>query len=656
MRITQNMLNNNMLRNLNSSLARMERLQEMLASGKKISKPSHDPVVATRGMFYRTSMVENEQFRSNSDRAMNELQTVETAVAEGKDVLMRIKELIIQASNDTLSPGDRQKIRDEVMQLRDHLGSVANTTHGGVYLFSGTDTDTPPYGELPKELQQQYKKKDGTVPEAIDPSKLPYASTKGYVNTNRDEIVRELSQQIYIPVNVDGVNLFGQQRVEELRNKNIPDMPPIIPQDSTIPLPVPSVSSTALPVAMPNAPATPSSVLAAGQEIAITFNTELDSSGVSAVRDAFAASLGIPSASVTVNTTDNQTFKVSFSSPVNLAGGKKVEFSAGTAKNQNGVANSETISFAIPDPMRPTLNQVTLPQNKDQHLSSGETVTITFDRTITNADDAKKVIQQAVDHEFGAGKAIVEPVTAGGASQSFTIKVLPGQSVDLKDGKQITIPAGTLTADGSFGNEAITFTIADPKDTDEAFQAELSKISQQYDPWETDVFRTLDNIINDLQPSPYMTDKYGRLLAADATTGEPLFDWRTTMVNGQPVNYKVYKLYDPDNPAQKPLLKPQELAKPKNGKELTGYVTVIENHIDNFLQVQSSIGARVNRVEMIQNRLDEQHNMIEQSMSDEEDADLAQVIMELQNNENVHRAALAAGSRIIQPSLLDFLR
>jgi flagellar hook-associated protein 3 FlgL len=43
-------------------------------------------------------------------------------------------------------------------------------------------------------------------------------------------------------------------------------------------------------------------------------------------------------------------------------------------------------------------------------------------------------------------------------------------------------------------------------------------------------------------------------------------------------------------------------------------------------------------------------------LSKEEDADITKVIIDLKAQENVHRAALSAGARIIQPSLVDFLR
>lgn len=64
----------------------------------------------------------------------------------------------------------------------------------------------------------------------------------------------------------------------------------------------------------------------------------------------------------------------------------------------------------------------------------------------------------------------------------------------------------------------------------------------------------------------------------------------------------------------------------------------------------------MNRLDLVENRLSEQEVIAKRVMSDNEDADMEKVIMNLKTQESVHRAALAAGSRIIQPTLLDFLR
>ena len=73
------------------------------------------------------------------------------------------------------------------------------------------------------------------------------------------------------------------------------------------------------------------------------------------------------------------------------------------------------------------------------------------------------------------------------------------------------------------------------------------------------------------------------------------------------------------------------------------------------MRVRAGLGARMNRVELSANRIDDDKVNYTRLMSLNEDVDIAEAIMNLQNEENVYRASLATGARVIQPSLVDFL-
>lgn len=79
-------------------------------------------------------------------------------------------------------------------------------------------------------------------------------------------------------------------------------------------------------------------------------------------------------------------------------------------------------------------------------------------------------------------------------------------------------------------------------------------------------------------------------------------------------------------------------------------------HIETLLSARSEIGAKVNRIDMTMNRLEGSEASYTKVLSDTEDADTAEVIIKLKEQENLYNATLAAGARIIQPSLVDFLR
>lgn len=82
----------------------------------------------------------------------------------------------------------------------------------------------------------------------------------------------------------------------------------------------------------------------------------------------------------------------------------------------------------------------------------------------------------------------------------------------------------------------------------------------------------------------------------------------------------------------------------------------IEKATEQVLSVRAEIGAKVNRLELTQKRLDSETINFTKLLSDNEDADMAKVIMDMKIEENVYRASLSAGAKIIQPSLIDFLR
>ncbi|MGM0370366.1 MAG: flagellar hook-associated protein FlgL, partial [Bacillota bacterium] len=82
----------------------------------------------------------------------------------------------------------------------------------------------------------------------------------------------------------------------------------------------------------------------------------------------------------------------------------------------------------------------------------------------------------------------------------------------------------------------------------------------------------------------------------------------------------------------------------------------LDENINTLLEKRAENGARQKRMEMTKNRLEEDKIKFEKLLSENEDVDMAKTIMDLKMSENVYRAALSSGSRIIQPSLVDFIK
>lgn len=147
MRITQGMLSNNMLRNLTSSYSKMDTLMDQVSTGKKINRPSDDPVIAMKGMGYRTELKQIEQYKRNTSEVHNWMDNTDSALDKATQTMQKLRELAVQASSDTYDASERENIMKEVKQLKEHMMDIANTSVNGKYIFNGTDTETPPVDE-----------------------------------------------------------------------------------------------------------------------------------------------------------------------------------------------------------------------------------------------------------------------------------------------------------------------------------------------------------------------------------------------------------------------------------------------------------------------------------------------------------------------------
>ncbi len=84
-------------------------------------------------------------------------------------------------------------------------------------------------------------------------------------------------------------------------------------------------------------------------------------------------------------------------------------------------------------------------------------------------------------------------------------------------------------------------------------------------------------------------------------------------------------------------------------------IGTIDAHLENVLAVRAEVGSKINRLELVQKRLENAEISLTKLLSSTQDVDMAETIMDLKNQENVYNASLAGGARIIQPTLVDFL-
>lgn len=145
MRITNTAIKNTVLRNIQRNLANMTRFQNMLSSGKTVTKPSDDPIKVSRIMGYNSTLDQNVQYQQNIQSATSWLHTSEDAMEGINSVLQRARELTVGAASDTMSSDARRAIAMEIDELINVLVQLGNSSYEGRSLFSGFQTTTTPF-------------------------------------------------------------------------------------------------------------------------------------------------------------------------------------------------------------------------------------------------------------------------------------------------------------------------------------------------------------------------------------------------------------------------------------------------------------------------------------------------------------------------------
>jgi len=192
MRVTQGMLAANSLKQISNSYNKLETLQNQLSTGKKITRPSDDPVVATKGMAYRSNLSEVNQYKRNLTEAQSWFDNSESGLEQVNSILQRTKELVVQGLNGTNESDDRQAIAREIEQLKLDYMQVGNTQVAGNYIFNGVNVGTAPISENASGMIES--------------------------NINLDPFSVEVSKGIQLRVNIHPENIFGQGAFDLMNN------------------------------------------------------------------------------------------------------------------------------------------------------------------------------------------------------------------------------------------------------------------------------------------------------------------------------------------------------------------------------------------------------------------------------------------------------
>lgn len=185
MRITYRTTIDRALADLGRGQERVADLQQRLATGKRINKPSDDPAGITRALSIRTDLKLTTQYMRNIDSGIARVNATEAGLATVTELLQRARELAILGGNETNDQDQRNNIAAEVSGLLDEAIAVSNSRFAGQYIFGGHLSTVAPFS-----------------PVGVPTTSVTYNGDSGVVE-------RDISVGVRVQINVAGDTALG---------------------------------------------------------------------------------------------------------------------------------------------------------------------------------------------------------------------------------------------------------------------------------------------------------------------------------------------------------------------------------------------------------------------------------------------------------------
>ena len=679
MRITNKMLTNELRKNLNTNMMRLDQFQRQLSSGKKLNRPSDNPAALVKALRLRTSLNEGEQYLTNINESVSFLETTDAALYNVGEIMQRARELAVKAATGTNDPDAHNAIAKEIRELNDQLKIIANTTYGSKHVFAGTNVTEAPY-------------------------------FNGRWRGNQDFLDVEVGVGVTTPINVPQMKEFFMGRMEFNepldKNSGISKIEAYNLKEGEYQLKTGVGTYTASSVSESqsylHAVAKNKDFFYQSNQTKATLgfgtvanNANGEYSGSLAIEvkrvdtysvPHFVLPTGSNANGLTFNVDRPLFHKGADGNLVPLADGDNIttNFSysgtgAITSVSYNTTADGASITINTTGQPSPVIGDSLIVDNDVGKLYDAEgneyvPARAVFNGTNWEYEGRSKVIADVRGHIYtqnGNYKEIkvndVElDMEADKGEAIFTIKAADiGFVSDLviwNNSPPITDPGPppTIKYPPLGGIDGRNPQIMKGDKTILSFSAAANnaqKVDLDYQYYNIDgnevgngahSFTFNDEILDN---KPYDLNFYtldeetgviqnGSVTLYTNTLGTATKDTEFTYTAG------LFGFMDD-------LIGKIEAGKlPQVGDQLEGK----DSRMQELLYHRSTIGARINRLELQESRLTYSQESLTDLLSKNEDADLAEVTMELKMQENVYRAALAAGARIIMPTLVDFLR
>lgn len=240
-RITQSLLSDRTLFNLQNNINRVARLQDQLSTGRRVNRPSDDPIDFPFSLSQRSTINLGQSHLRNINNARSNLDLSEASLNSLTEVVQSVRQLAVQGANETNDVEARLAISDQIRELYGEIINLANSNFNGRYIFGGSTTTEQPFID-----------KDGVVLYQGDDFKQSVSISIGATiqsNVNGLDAFVHTPNQITASLEVNDITKPLAQEIRDLHPEfpNIPSLPGTQPNSELEGSPNPNNSPSPLP-------------------------------------------------------------------------------------------------------------------------------------------------------------------------------------------------------------------------------------------------------------------------------------------------------------------------------------------------------------------------------------------------------------------------
>ena len=634
------MMSNRVAFNMSASLSRFMDLQTQMSSGRRINKPSDDPLGILRDLDYRTELSKNAQYRRNISQAQNWMSTYDSVLNEANNMIVSATMVAEAMANGTIDADLRASIATEIKSTIEQMLQLANTEHEGKHIFSGFETD----------------------------HRALIGTTIGVMfNGDTGQLKFQIESSTQMQVNLDGSQVFLEQLVTLGENGDFN----IAVNGSTLLADLHNGSGISQ---------TPGTITITDQNLGITSNIDL--SGALTINDiittvnAQLTADGITNLTMQIGDENNNfsfdTTKIDIitasTSIGSLNDGNSIDLNTiGTIIVSDGAAINVNVDLSSVSTVGDIItafntqltaagvNNVTMAINPAQNgFQITDTNGVPLNLSITDAQADSSLASDLGILGFVGGSMIggdLDPqvsfkISEVGDTTAEDLGILSEFFTDFT-GFDLD-PNLTLASNMSDLRNATGYQLGE-------IQVTQGNLSRRIDLGSAsiltvqDLLDTFNNSGLDITASINASSKGIQIINNDTTKSFTIED----VGNGQTTrNLGIYGSSDMMG-ALNVLI---------NGLEKNDYIGIgqimgtLQDATSHLLRERAMVGSKAIRLESTNTRLLDQEMTFTKHLSEIEDADFAKMITDLSTYENNYQAALIASAKIIQPSLLNFLR